>query len=465
MSRQNKDDLRIRGMSLTARFCLYMSLALAVVMLGVGFFLLRTTQSVIDRSLENAFRDTVQLKSELDTGGIEYEQVGQTAMKEGRFQRFPVRLSKAAHVGEAALLYRYDPSPSVTNKRPAVDLVVPARRGREGRKALLGLILGVTALVILVGAAVAYWAGIRVSGPIEDLVEDVRQISRGNFDHRTRVRGGGEVAILARSLDRMASSLSEAQDAQLELSVREREREVALEVSEALLPQIVPSVPGFAVGDLRIGSSEPGGDFYDYVESGDQVAVLVCEVSGAGVPGALVSATARAYLRNELERGGSLKAAFQKVNRDLARDVRRGMYVTALCVVLQPGSQEVQVVCAGHKLPLLRYRAVDRKVSLVQPEGIALGFDKGPVFDRSLQIGSISLAPGDRLVMATTAVVRTLNPDGQELGEKEFYRQVLHGADQEPAQLMDDLQGFIESFAGDEGLPADISIVAVGRNQ
>ena len=107
--------------------------------------------------------------------------------------------------------------------------------------------------------------------------------------------------------------------------------------------------------------------------------------------------------------------------------------------------------------------AADGKVSLLQPEGIALGFDKGPVFDRSLQVATVALDVGDRLVMATTGVVRTLNSDGEELGEKEFYRQVLHGAALDPEHLTEHLRGFLESYAGDEPLPADISIVVVGR--
>jgi sigma-B regulation protein RsbU (phosphoserine phosphatase) len=343
-------------------------------------------------------------------------------------------------------------------------LIVSAATKERAGAGLLELILEVTACVILVGACVAYLVARSVARPLEMIVDDIGQIAGGNLRHRTRVRAGGEVMVLARSIDRMASNLEEAQDAQLELSKRERELALADEVREALLPDAVPKLAGYDLGDLHVASPSPGGDFHDFIElPGGRVGLLVCEVSGRGIPGALVGAIARSFLRVELGLGQDIATALSRANREIARDVRRGMYVTALYVVLDPAKGLATVACAGHKLPLIRFSAADGKVRLVQPEGIALGFDKGPVFDRALQVQQVPIEPGDRILVANTGPVRVKNRKGEELGEKAFYRLVVQHASATTEAALGKLKGALEEFAAGEPFPADLSIVSVAR--
>jgi serine phosphatase RsbU (regulator of sigma subunit) len=343
-------------------------------------------------------------------------------------------------------------------------LVVSAETKERAGQGLLSLIIVVTALVILVGTCVAYLIGRSVSRPLQMIVDDVGQIAMGDLRHRTRVRAGGEIMMLAKSIDRMAGNLEEAQSAQIELSKREREVALAEEVREALLPDAPPKVAGYDLGSLHVASPTPGGDFHDFIElPGGRTGLLVCEVSGRGIPGALVGAIARSYLRAELSREGDLAEALSRANREVARDVKRGMYATAMYVVLDPAQGVATVACAGHKLPLIRFSGADGKVRLAHPEGIALGFDKGPVFDRALSIQKVPIEPGDRLLIATTGPVRIQNPKGEELGEKAFYRLVLQHAGGDTSTMISELEKALEAFAGGTPFPNDLSIVSVSR--
>jgi serine phosphatase RsbU (regulator of sigma subunit) len=525
MTRGRSDDLRVRGLGLTARFSLAMTFALAIVMAVAGFFLSRTTRQITEREVTDSIRGAVQGLAEkdrareatlqaleepiddaLEEAGIfgelttladlnlaidterlidesveealnlaapiaaraaartiaeqeniqDYDVMEKGAMAFGKLRRFDVRLKSGARQGEPVHLYQYDGKGS---------LFVPILQKENTRKGMLGLIAGVTLAVVVVGAGVAVMVANRVSKPLENIIDDIRQISRGDLEHRTRVRGGGEVALLARAIDRMTGSLRASQDAELELSVREREREVAREVREALLPAETPLLPGYELSAAHVGAPEPGGDFHDYVERGDQVFLMVCDVSGAGVPGALVGATARAYLHSAFQRGGDFAESLRGVNRELARDVRRGMYVTALCVLVDPKENIATVACAGHKIPLVRYSAAEGNVRLVQPEGIALGFDKGPVFDQRLEILRVPLEPGDRLVLANTGPVRVTNADGDEFGEKALYRCVLKTAKQTPETMLATLKKSLKAHAGAQPYPADISVLILARDE
>ena len=460
MSRRGREtDVRVGGLSLWAKFVLSTSVALVVVMTVGGFLLYGAARRVADAHRSETLVEAVELTGRLGHGRVEQVSGEARQMSQSGVRRFDVTAGEGAD-RRRLWLYQY---PSDAGGGGGARLLVPQNEGEAG-ESLLGIIVGVTFFVLLAGVVVSYAVANQVSKPLASIIDDVRQIANGNLAHRIRVQGGGEVAHLARAIGRMTDSLLEAQDAQVELGVREREIEVAAEVREALLPQSTPEVPGYQLGALHVGSPQPGGDFHDFVELEDgRVRMLVCGVSGEGVPGALVGATARAYLRAELMRPDDMAEVLKRVNRELARDVRRGMYVTALVVTLEPGAHRASVACAGHKVPLVRFTAADGKVRTVHPEGIALAFDKGPVFDRTLAAQELELAPGDRLVLANEGALRVEDPDGNELGEKAFYRAVLRGAAGPTRALLDSLERTFEQHAADAEFPNDISIVSVSR--
>jgi len=501
------------GLKIWARFTLFMTLALTVVMVGAGFFLYNTSSQVAKTVQERTLLDSIALTAESARTDSEsarllterdvfsglvkeldsnppadipelrdrlMEKIRQRATRYDALEHYWKQIGDRGqdHKGTHTTSIEIEYGPNAQHGRlfqyrdprypdaAPFRLLLPDSSGRAA-SGLLGLIIGTTILVILVGAVVSVWVANQVSRPLEAIVADVRQISSGDLNHRTRSKGAAEITLLARSIDKMTSNLRSAQETKIELQIREREVEVAAEVREALLPKSTPQVAGYELGTAHMLSGELGGDFHDFIAiEGDdhgRVGLLVCDVSGKGLPGALVGATARSYLRAELCRGRDVAESFQLVNRQIVQDVRRGMYVTALYLLLDPEQGIATVACAGHKIPLVRYAAADGKVRLIQPEGIALGFDKGPVFDRSLEVQQVPLEPGDRLVMAGTATVSLTNPAGAELGEKPFYKQVMSLGAQPTEVFLERVKAALARYAGDQPLPRDVSIVTVRR--
>ena len=167
-----------------------------------------------------------------------------------------------------------------------------------------------------------------------------------------------------------------------------------------------------------LSAREVGGDYYDFIKvDGDRLGMVVADVSGKGIPGSMVMTMARSLIRLASLRNPSPADTLRKVNRALSRDMRRGMFVTAVYMILNPKERRLQVSSAGHN-PLLHYRARTGEVESVNPRGIALGFDKGPVFDSNLDEISVNLDPGDRIVAYTDGVVEALNARGEEFGEE-----------------------------------------------
>lgn len=472
---KREPELKLSGSTLGTRFSVAMSIALAVVMIGAGAFLYSWVVSKAQEIQETAFVDAVSmqgpmqeryydnLKRELegrpllDLSADNAQTIANTAKT---FDVKDVKRWNAVFGPDFKIegyVYIY--------KDVKPPLYVSAKTRDRAGEGLLSMIIVVTMCVIIVGALVAWTVGGSVSRPLELLVADINQIAAGDLRHRTRVRAGGEILMLAKAVDRMAGNLEAAQEAQLELSSRERELAVAAEVREALLPQATPAVPGFEIAALHVDSPTPGGDFHEFIERGDgRIGLLVCDVSGRGVPGALIGAIARSYLRVELSRTDEdIAGALSRVNRLLARDVRRGMFATAAYVLLDPREGTATVASAGHKLPIIRYSASDKKIRVVHPEGIALGFDQGPVFDRTLQVQKIPIEPGDRVFLATTGAVQVKNADEAELGEKGFYRIALQHAGLPLEKALAAMQAGLAEYAAGTPFPNDISLVALGR--
>ncbi|MEO6709774.1 MAG: SpoIIE family protein phosphatase, partial [Planctomycetota bacterium] len=390
---------------------------------------------------------------------ISWSQVAGQEVKEysEQIKRFPIVVGPAK---DPAYLLRFSPGA----KAPEFDLLAPATAS-ETERGILGLIIGITVVVIAVGALVSVWVAGQVSGPIVAIADDLRQISTGDLAHVTRARGVREVNVLARSIDRMTADLASAQEAQLELSVREREVALASEVREALLANAIPKRAGFEFAALCLTAADLGGDFYDFISTpSGEVGLLVCDVSGRGLPGTLVGATARAYLRAELTRGGDLKQALFHVNRELAGDVRRGMYVSALYVLIDPRTSVARIACAGHKLPLAHLVALTGKVKLVQPEGIALGFDPGPIFEGRLEPVELKLEAGDRLAIFNSGPAVLVNAEGVEFGEKQIYAQVQRHGGRSSEEFLDRLRSVLEAYAAGTPLTRDVSILTARKN-
>ena len=451
---------RSAGLAIAPRFAITTTLALGVLLIGFAFVLLDATKGIVDTAVKESRDQSAAALVQHDRGELEYETTSTQAVRVREdLLRFPVKFTSGDRDGEEGFAYVV---PSEANK---VALLVPERydSGHPAEK-LYALFFAMTALVLLVAAGVAAAVATRVSQPIKTLVDDVRSISNGNLAHRVRAQGGGEVGQLASAMDRMVYSLREARDAEVELGVREREREVALEVQDALRSASVGAPEGYDVASEHVGSAEPGGDFHAVVEADDGAVVyFVCDVSGTGVPGALVGAMARAYLRSAFKEGGDLSETLKKVNRTLAGEVRRGMYVTVLAVRLDPRSHELEVASAGHKLPLVHWSAAEKAIRAIQPDGIALGFDKGPVFDRGLSTRRVPMDPGDRVLLAGTGAVRVIDHKGDEIGEKRLYKLFARNALDVASEALDGLLTALEAYADEEPFPADVSVVVLGR--
>lgn len=239
-----------------------------------------------------------------------------------------------------------------------------------------------------------------------------------------------------------------------EIEARERlnaELRIARDIQARMLPRVFPPFPGrqdFELFAIMEPATEVGGDFYDFflVEE-NKLCVLVGDVSGKGVPAALLMALSKTLLRSEATRGYSPPEVVARVNCMLCGDNPECMFLTVFCLVLNTRTGEAQYCCAGHNPPVLRQR--DGSVRFLESDpGLLVGFDESARWKAK----NLHLAQDDILVLYTDGVTEAEDPAKQPYSEERF-RSVISAA------------SFTELSKGIESVRQDIARHAQGQPQ
>ena len=290
-------------------------------------------------------------------------------------------------------------------------------------------ILYITILAVVIGSLGSYGLASLIVKPIKVLVHDAEILGGGDLTHQITVMTGDEVGMLATTLEDTRIKLKEAQ-AQLVMNERlARELEIAREIQMGLLPKETPTVGPIELGTLYRAASQVGGDLYDFFwVSEDELGIVVADVSGKGVPGSLVMTMAKAVIRAKAMKsdapthklpaalGGGPASVIRKTNQMIAQDIKKGMFITANYGILNVKTLRFMFVSAGHNDTLV-YNSQTQELRSYNPKGIALGLDKGAVFDTMLQEQEISLSSGDLVIQFTDGITEAMNENRDEFGD------------------------------------------------
>jgi sigma-B regulation protein RsbU (phosphoserine phosphatase) len=288
-------------------------------------------------------------------------------------------------------------------------------------------------------------------------------VSSGNLDHETVPVSKDEIGQLAQTFNKMTSALKTAREQELEQKKMEHQLSIAREIQENLMPKKVLKIPGYDVGAFYRPSQEVGGDYYDFIEiDEDHAGIIVADVSGKGVPGAIVMAMALAFIREEVDRtrNTSPMSTLVRANRMLAANIKKGMFVTAMYAILDKKNHTLKVASAGHN-PMVWWRAGKAEIQLVNPKGIALGFDKGPVFERTVEEGTVVLEHGDRVVSYTDGTVESMNAANEEFGDEKFQAMIKQLATRDSNQMLNLMVKALDEHKGEGPQHDDITMVTL----
>jgi sigma-B regulation protein RsbU (phosphoserine phosphatase) len=275
----------------------------------------------------------------------------------------------------------------------------------------------------------------------------------------------GERHVLSTSGEVLALLLENARltDRAVEQEKVRRDLAVAAEVQRRLLPPQPPRSPAATFAAFTLPARTIGGDYYDFLDLGEeQVGIAVADVSGKGIPAALLMSVVQASLRViSTERGLPLSQLAAKMNGFLYQSTGTNRYATFFYAQIEDHGRRLRYVNAGHNPPYLVRRSEARaEIVELRTGGTVLGLFPEVVYEE----GRIDLRADDVVVAFTDGVTEALNHEGEEFGDERL-KEVLRGAIGLPAdQISTGLADRMRDWIGDAEQHDDLTFVVVAVN-
>lgn len=236
----------------------------------------------------------------------------------------------------------------------------------------------------------------------------------------------------------------------------EGQLEVARQVQLELLPADDPKLEGFDICAYNFSTEEVSGDYYDWVSIyEDQIGLVIADVSGKGVPAALLMAFLRASLRAAIHIGYAPHISMSKVNYLLWESIERNQFVTAFYGVLDASNRTLAYTNAGHNPPLLMNR--DGSAHFMERGGLPLGMFRNTRYYEYYQ----AIEPGQILVLYTDGVTEAQNPEGEEYGRERLEKAVRANRHLSARDLIQTIQQDVDAWTDGRGASDDMTFFII----
>ena len=231
-------------------------------------------------------------------------------------------------------------------------------------------------------------------------------------------------------------------------------------IQHAALPSVFPPYPErkeFEIFATMHTAKEVGGDFYDfYFVDDENLAFLMADVSGKGIPAAMFMMTAKTFIKSFAESGLSVEQVFTHANAKLCEGNDAGMFVTAWLGILNTKTGQVQFANAGHNPPLVRH-ADGTYEYLKSRAGFVLAGMEGVRYRKN----ELTLAPGDAIYLYTDGVTEATNLNEELYGEERLQKVLDIYKDATPETICAEVKKDVDKFVGEAPQFDDITMLAI----
>jgi sigma-B regulation protein RsbU (phosphoserine phosphatase) len=236
----------------------------------------------------------------------------------------------------------------------------------------------------------------------------------------------------------------------------ESELRIARQVMEALMSDRAPSLKNFEIAGRSIPSAEVGGDYFDFIDvAGGRTGLVIADVSGKGIPAALIMATFRAYLHALLGNDFALRAVFTRLNNLLIESTEDRHFVTAFYGELDNEGRRMFYLNAGHNPPLLIRHGQATK--LLSTGGVPLGVLVKATYSEDI----VYFSPGDVLVLYTDGVTEAENGFGDPYGLHRLEKVIRRNLDVSAHDLCQVVVDDVRDYASPDARTDDLTLMMV----
>ena len=245
----------------------------------------------------------------------------------------------------------------------------------------------------------------------------------------------------------------------LEKQRMEEELAIAHELQTSMLPATCPQIKGFEIAAYSVSAREVGGDFYDFIEMGDeQLAFVIGDVTGKSVSGALVMSASRSVFRMLSEDHLTVGDSMQRANKRIKKDIISGMFVALLYVILNANDRSLNMCSAGQTLPV-HLSAKTGKASLIETEGDT--FPLGILDDANYEETRLQLMAGDKVVFYTDGIVEAMNPQNEMFGFERLLEVVQASSTSSAEAMLQEIIDEVTDFSSGAPQHDDLTVIVL----
>jgi sigma-B regulation protein RsbU (phosphoserine phosphatase) len=334
-----------------------------------------------------------------------------------------------------------------------------------GAAATALLVIGAIFLIIELASLITGIALTRtITTAVDSLYRATQHVQSGDLTFRVRIPHRDQLAALGESFNSMTQSVSSLIEEQRKRQRLENEISIAHEVQQQLFPHALPKLPGIELDAICRPARTVSGDYYDFLRiSPTRLAIAIADISGKGIPAALLMANVQASWRSDVVRyrdgaPGSGPADINTadimwhLNRHLFRNSSDERYATFFFCVYDTQSQQLIYTNAGHPPPVFIHG--DRIVKL-ETGGMAVGlFDDVP-----FEQGVVSIEPGGLLVAYSDGLIEPENVYGEEFGTERLIDLALHAQQSSSHAIAEAMMNAAEEWSGTPEQADDMTVI------
>ncbi len=309
-----------------------------------------------------------------------------------------------------------------------------------------------TSIFIIAGLCLTMLVSKNLTQPFGEIVQTLRDVRKGRFEKKVQVTTNDEIGYTGDVINEMTEGLKERERLQQSL-------DIAMEVQQRLLPNKDPQIDGLDISGISIYCEETGGDYYDYLMTGEngqkKTCVVVGDVADHGIPSALLMTTARAFLRQRTSRSGELDQVVSDVNQQLTRDVEEsGRFMTLFICEIDRRNKVIHWVNAGHDPAMIYSHEGDKFVELTG-NALPLGVSETTAY----QNFDKKIIPGQIIVMGTDGIWEARSPKGELFGKERFKDIIRQNADRTAKEIIQAVIEAVDRFCHPLEKADDVTLV------
>ncbi len=305
--------------------------------------------------------------------------------------------------------------------------------------------------IVAAGMISAYSITGHIIDPLNTITRRVASLGVRNrqFQMENVYRTGDEIEVLAESFAKQSARTMLYID-QIKRVTAEKERigaelDMASQIQASQLPRLFPAFPNrkeFSLYASMTPAKEVGGDFYDFfMIDQDHIGLVMADVSGKGVPAALLMMVARVLIKSGLQNGKSPAEALESVNNQLCESNDAGFFVTMWVAVLEISTGKGVAANAGHEHPVLR-RAGGSYELVIYRHSMPVATMEGIPFRQH----EFRLNPGDSIFVYTDGVAEATNGANELYGTDRMLNALNSEPDAQPGQILANVMNDIHAF-------------------